>query len=581
MLRVEKLSYEVKGRKLLKDISFQLRKGEVLALLGANGAGKSSLMRLLCGDKVPTEGQISLMGKPLRQYTPIELAKTRAMLAQHNNVTMAFNVREIVLMGRYPHYKSVPSAHDRETVDEVMEVCGLEAFADRSYLSLSGGEQQRVQLARVLAQIWDHPDSLLLLDEPVSALDLKFQQQVLALAKALSRRGYMVVVVLHDVNLAAVYADRILMLKNGRKWCEGTPVEVMEKKNIYAVFSVQADVAIDPKTLQPIVRLEELYLNAHEFNTKLPVTPISKSAILEDWIRHYRTNPYIDLEKVTAEVGCSALELLKLAYPLQVGPLNNDFEGLLRDIVKLGAVHTFAYSRVGQIEFRGSYTEPISTPKALVIDNGVYRMELRTSQWKVGVAVNNEWGKGFHFYDTQGRLVHKIVLIEGLSNLSTYDKLLEQYGTDKLQMVSMAAEAVVVIPDSETKNEDIGDINAWKGVLAQSVSSNAHTHLWMNTEEGCYSCKGYITGLVDQGGRYQIMYPTTTITLDRINGLKPSEGNVTTSDGNTVNAELHDDRSTVSIYVKVDNELYNNSLCDDMRIDNNSLNMSDSIKSNI
>src|SRR5690606_11166902 len=142
-----------------------------------------------------------------QDYSPLELAKKRAMLAQQNNMSIAFKVREIVQMGRYPHYRSVPSQHDHEIVDEVKEACGITPMADRSYLSLSGGEQQRVQLARVLVQIWDNPDSLLLLDEPVSALDLQFQQQVLALAKALSRKGFMVVVVLHDINLAALYSD--------------------------------------------------------------------------------------------------------------------------------------------------------------------------------------------------------------------------------------------------------------------------------------------------------------------------------------------------------------------------------------
>lgn len=580
MLRVEKLTYEVKGRTLLKDISFQLRKGEVLALLGANGAGKSSLMRLLCGDKIPSEGQISLMGKSLKQYASIQLAKMRAMLAQHNNMTMAFNVREIVLMGRYPHYKSIPSVHDLEIVDEVMEVCGLDAFAERSYLSLSGGEQQRVQLARVLAQIWDNPDSLLLLDEPVSALDLKFQQQVLALAKALSRKGYMVVVVLHDVNLAAVYADRILMLKNGRKWCEGTPIEVLERKNIYAVFSVQADVAIDTKTLQPIVRLEELHLNASEFNTKLPVIPISQNAILEKWVSSYKTNPYIDFDKVIEEVGCSELELLKLAYPLQVSPLKEDFVGLIRDVVGLGAVQTFSISRVGQIEFRGSYTPPISTSNGLVIDNGEYRMELRTSLWKVGVAVNNEWGSGFYFFDRQGRLLHKIVLIEGQSDSTIYHKLLQQYKAVDVGIDSLKIEAAAPVLDFDPQVNSNVAINTWKGVLAQSVSIKAHTHFLMNTEEGCYSCRGYITGLVDQGGRYQIMYPAATVTLDKINGLTSSD-TCTVAQNNTFSTELLNSRYAVSLGFSVDNNLSNITLYDGEKNDCNARNMNNPIKSNI
>src|SRR5690606_13987004 len=163
MLRVEKLNYYVKGRKLLKEVSLQVRKGEIVALLGSNGAGKSTLMRLLAGDQKPSSGVISLNGRSLTEYDSRELAQCRALLTQQQQVSLSFKVREIVLMGRYPHFKSVPQTHDATIVDEVMELCGVSDFSDRVYMSLSGGEQQRVQLARVLAQIWDTPDSLLLL----------------------------------------------------------------------------------------------------------------------------------------------------------------------------------------------------------------------------------------------------------------------------------------------------------------------------------------------------------------------------------------------------------------------------------
>lgn len=260
MLRVEKLNYEVKGRNLLKDVSLQIRKGEIVALLGSNGAGKSTLMKLLAGDQKPTSGVISLNGRTLIEHDPRTLAKCRALLTQQQQVSLAFKVREIVLMGRYPHFKSVPQIQDVIIVDEVMELCGISEFSDRVYMSLSGGEQQRVQLARVLAQVWDNPDSLLLLDEPTSALDMHYQQKVLALAKGLSRKGYMVVLIVHDINFAANYADRIVMLKHGRKLFDGTPIEVLSTKNIYTVFSVEAHVEMNSRTLRPYVKLDEMLL---------------------------------------------------------------------------------------------------------------------------------------------------------------------------------------------------------------------------------------------------------------------------------------------------------------------------------
>lgn len=523
MLRVEKITYEVKGRKLLKDVSFQLRKGEVLALLGANGAGKSSLMRLLCGDTVPTEGQVSLMGKPLQQYSPIELAKKRAMLAQNNNMSMAFKVREIVQMGRYPHYRSVSSAHDHEIVDEVMDVCGISNFADRSYLSLSGGEQQRVQLARVLVQIWDNPDSLLLLDEPVSALDLQFQQQVLALTKALSRKGFMVVVVLHDINLAALYSDRILMLKNGRKWCEGTPIEVMEKQNIYTVFSVQADVSIDTKTLQPIVKLEELFLDADQFNTKLPPT-VHVDKVIDNCIKTYKSDPFCRMDEVALEMQLSELQLLKMAYPQQVSLLIPDFGTLLTEFVKLGAVYSIVCNKAGYMELKGMYSLPIrdQNQRTWIVQYGAYRMILDITKWKVGVAVCNEWGQSFQFFDENGALLHKVALIEGSSNREEFEALRVRYkslnqdtlqtSTDRPSSVSMP-----ILPVYDSRSIAL---SVWKGIVAQSFAQKTIASCSMIHAEGVYAYEGRIMSLVDQGERYQIIYPDCTITLDRLQGVK-------------------------------------------------------------
>lgn len=260
MLAVDKVSFEIHGRKLLKDISFQVRPGEVLAILGANGAGKSTLMQMLSGEAKPKAGIVKLHGKALGDYDMRQLAQRRALMSQQQQVTLAFTVQEIVLMGRYPHYKANPSARDIAIVDQVMSLCDIHELSDRVYRSLSGGEQQRVQFARVLTQIWDSKESLLLLDEPISALDMHYQQKVLAIAKALSRKGFMVVMVVHDVNFAAIYADRILMLKNGRKLFDGAPMEVLNKSNLYTVFSVETAVELNPKILKPVIQVQEMKL---------------------------------------------------------------------------------------------------------------------------------------------------------------------------------------------------------------------------------------------------------------------------------------------------------------------------------
>lgn len=263
MLVADSLTFRAGKRSLIKDISFSLRPGELLIVLGANGAGKSTLFRLLSGEKVPSEGHVKLNDKVVTTYSLTELALKRAVMNQQNVINMAFTVAEIVMMGRYPHYRHAPSAGDNDIVLEVMNLTGVTALAERSYLSLSGGEQQRVQLARVLTQIWDVPNALLLMDEPVASLDLQYQQQTLAIAKMLTKRGFMVISILHDINLAAQYADRIIMLKNGRKWYDGTVAEVLNTKNIYEVFEINSDVYTNPRTLTHFFIPRNVLVNAN------------------------------------------------------------------------------------------------------------------------------------------------------------------------------------------------------------------------------------------------------------------------------------------------------------------------------
>lgn len=266
MLKVESVSYEIKKRLLVRDVTLTIRPGEVVALLGANGAGKSTLLRMISGERKPSKGRIHFFGKSLYDYTPEELAMMRATLSQRNTVNMDFLCHEIVMMGRYPYHRNNPSKKDEQIVEETMEACGVTELSERSYMQLSGGEQQRVQLARILAQLWDRGGGLIILDEPVANLDILYQQQTLAIVRALARKGYMAIAALHEINLAAQYADRILMMKNGRRWNDGTPSEALTPLNIYAVYGVEADVLTNPRTLTPYVVTKEITLNAETFN---------------------------------------------------------------------------------------------------------------------------------------------------------------------------------------------------------------------------------------------------------------------------------------------------------------------------
>ncbi|QNK61248.1 heme ABC transporter ATP-binding protein [Pedobacter sp. PAMC26386] len=238
MIQVKNITYQIGKKELVKDLSFEVKPGELLAVLGANGAGKSTLMKLLCREITPVYGDIMLRGQNLKQYKLPELAKIRAVLAQQNTISISFVVNELVMMGRYPHFEHQPGPHDAEIVKKVMEETGITHLSGRDYNTLSGGEQQRVQLSRVLAQIYDCPDACLFLDEPTNGLDLLYQQQVMELARRLADRGYCVICILHDINFASRFADKILMLKDGQKVAMGAPLEVINCENIHETFSI-------------------------------------------------------------------------------------------------------------------------------------------------------------------------------------------------------------------------------------------------------------------------------------------------------------------------------------------------------
>lgn len=242
MLHIKDISYEVQGKPILQQVNAVIRPGVLTTLMGSNGAGKSTLLNIISGAIRPTRGNISWDGKPMEDWNVKELAKTRAVLRQQYAIQMPFSVFEIIAMGRYPHIKNKLTAQCKVVISRVAEFTGVTPFLKRNYLTLSGGEQQRVQLARVLAQVWDTPSDqrLILLDEPVSALDIQYQHQLLSLAKSLTHANFTVVAVLHDLNLAMQYADDVLLLKKGSVVKFAAKEEALNEAHIYETFGVQA-----------------------------------------------------------------------------------------------------------------------------------------------------------------------------------------------------------------------------------------------------------------------------------------------------------------------------------------------------
>jgi len=245
MISVKELRYSIGKKHLVNGLNFDVYPGELMAIVGANGAGKSTLLKLLCKEIDFHSGEILLRGKPLAAYKQNALAKFRAVLSQQTTLSVSFKVHELVTMGRYPHFDTLPSDHDLDIIQRAMEETGVSQFSHRDYNTLSGGEQQRVQLARVIAQIYDQNEGILFLDEPTNGLDLRYQQQILSLARSLADRGYCVVSILHDVNIASRYADKVLIMKQGKSVAFGAPTEVINCENIHRAFNIHVKLIHD------------------------------------------------------------------------------------------------------------------------------------------------------------------------------------------------------------------------------------------------------------------------------------------------------------------------------------------------
>ena len=252
MLRVENLQIRRGGNIVLADIDLALNPGEVLGVLGPNGAGKSTLLAALCGELRADHGRVWLDQRPLNVWDGARRAQRLAVLPQSSTLDFAFRVEEVVGMGRLPHQTG--RQRDDEIVAAALQAADVAHLSGRSYTALSGGERQRVHLARVLAQLWPgEAGQTLLLDEPTSMLDPLHQHTTLQAVRQFADRGAAVLVILHDLNLAARYCDRILLLENGRPHALDTPQQVLRPESLQAVFGLEVLVQPHPERGHPLI----------------------------------------------------------------------------------------------------------------------------------------------------------------------------------------------------------------------------------------------------------------------------------------------------------------------------------------
>lgn len=256
MIEIEQLGVTLGGRTIISDINFAAPAGKFTAIIGPNGSGKSTLLKAMCRDHAYS-GVVRFDGRDIKTMSAMEAACIRAVLPQSSTLPFPFTVREVVAMGITAGRPGPVGESLRSLPERSLIAVDLPGFGARYYGDLSGGEQQRVQLARVLCQVWqpvlDGIPRFLFLDEPVSSLDVKHQLIVMDVARRFADAGGGVLAVLHDLNLASMYADRILALAGGRLVASGTPGEVLTDANIRSVFDAPLRVGVTPGPNRPFV----------------------------------------------------------------------------------------------------------------------------------------------------------------------------------------------------------------------------------------------------------------------------------------------------------------------------------------
>ena len=254
VLTLENVSAAPWGTPLLQDINLQLKAGDIHGIIGPNGAGKTSLLHCISGDMETNAGTIRLGSAPLQAWKPRERARCMAVLPQLSLLNFPYTVEEVVMLGRIPHDSG--ARVDRQIVKEVIQEMDVAHLRERLYTQLSGGEKQRVQLARIFAQVWRAEQTqprLVLLDEPTTALDLSHQLQLMQLIQRLAKQGCAIVMVVHDFNLLSGVASQLCALSAGKQLAQGSVAEVMTAAVFREVFGVDVHVTPHPGDGRPIV----------------------------------------------------------------------------------------------------------------------------------------------------------------------------------------------------------------------------------------------------------------------------------------------------------------------------------------
>ncbi|MBB4200152.1 heme ABC transporter ATP-binding protein [Rhodoblastus sphagnicola] len=257
-IRAENLTYAVNGRKLIDSVSVGFDPGAFVAIIGPNGAGKSTLLRLLSGELRPSAGRIAWSGEPAEKFSPAQLALRRAVMAQGAALAFPYPVHEVARQGLAVVGRRLPKTQADKIVARALAVSGAQHLSHRNFLTLSGGEQQRARFARALCQLKAAQGhgrfcQALLLDEPTSSLDLEHQLALLGAARAIVASGVTVIAIVHDLNIAARFADRLVVLAGGRVVADGPAAQVIDEALVRKIFRASMRVDRESETGLPII----------------------------------------------------------------------------------------------------------------------------------------------------------------------------------------------------------------------------------------------------------------------------------------------------------------------------------------
>jgi iron complex transport system ATP-binding protein len=258
MLEVQNLKYQVGAQLILNDISLQFEPGQFHLIIGPNGSGKSTFIKTIAGEIDNFHGHVLFDGSPLNEISKINLSQNRAVLSQYTELSFPLSVTEVVMLGRSPHFEISPSKKDVQIVHDALDALSLNHLANRNYQTLSGGEKQRVQFARVLAQIWETPSKghrYLFLDEPLNNLDVYYQQQFLSIAQSFRNNATILIGVVHDINIAMRYAQQLYFFLEGNIVAKGQPESIVTPALLKQVFNIESSLVNHPQTGKPVILL--------------------------------------------------------------------------------------------------------------------------------------------------------------------------------------------------------------------------------------------------------------------------------------------------------------------------------------